>query len=47
MVELKLVNIVTKLELEVFTLLMFMVGGKVFLSCVSDVIPCGLCANEL
>ena len=38
MVELKLVNIVTKLELEVFTMLRFMVGGKVFLSRVSGVI---------
>ena len=47
MVELKLVKIVTKLELEVFTMLRFTVDGKLFLSRLVVLFFCSLCANEL
>ena len=47
LVELKPVNIVIKLKLEVFTMLKFKVGGKVFISCLVVWLSCRLCANEL
>ena len=47
MVELKLVNIVTKLELEICSMLMFTVGVKVFLSCLVMWFPCRICTKEL
>ena len=46
LVELKLVNTVTKLELEVSTILRFAMGGKVLLSCLVICFPYRICVNE-
>ena len=47
LVELKPVNIVIKLKLELFTMLKFKVGSKVFISCLVIWLSCRLFANEL